>query len=86
MRRARPSYRCAAAGSPCAAGRREFGLEKADAGAALCARHNALNTRLLLLCLASRPPALRSLCTAPPQPQSHSYSQGGLPGRLTRAL
>lgn len=70
------SYRCAAAGSPCAAGRREFGPEKADAGAALCARHKALNTRLLLLCGASRPPAPRRLCTALPKPQSRSYSRG----------
>lgn len=73
--------------APCAAGSREFGLEKADAGSALCARHKALNTRLLLLCRASRPPAPLRLCTAPPRSQSRSSSQGGrAPLRLARAL
>lgn len=53
--RAQAPCRCAAAGSPRAAGRPEFGPEGAGAGAALCSLHNALNTRLPPLCPAAPP-------------------------------
>lgn len=60
-----PVCRCAAAGSPRAAGRQGFGPEEVGAGAALWGQHNALNTRLPPLCPAA-PPVPRRLCIAPP--------------------
>lgn len=86
--RAQLPCRCAAAGSPRAAGRPEFGPEGAGAGGLCGAGTMPLTLGCPLCARPRRPPAPRRLCTEPPPPQAggaHGGQWGPLSPRCFKA-